>query len=64
MDICALDQACADINKTIRYIRRIITMTPSIAEKNMRIDMRIDMIKEKEKEKKQQEFRKSIGLIR
>ena len=64
MDICALDQACADINKTIRHIRRIITMTPSIAEKNMRIDMRIDMIKEKEKEKKHQEFRKSIGLIR
>ena len=33
MDISALDQACADISKTIGYIRRIITMKPSIAEK-------------------------------
>ena len=34
MDIYALDQACADIDKTIGYIRKILIMIPSIAEKN------------------------------
>ena len=33
MDIYALDQACTDIDKTIRYIQKIITMIPSITEK-------------------------------
>ena len=33
MDIYALDQACADIDKTIGYIRKIMIMIPSIAEK-------------------------------
>ena len=34
MDIYALDQACADIDKTIGYIRKILIVIPSIAEKN------------------------------
>ena len=34
MDIHALDQLCADIDKTIGYIRKMIIMIPSIAEKN------------------------------
>ena len=33
MVIYALDQACTDIDKTIRYIQKIITMIPSITEK-------------------------------
>ena len=33
MDIYALDQACADIDKTIGYIRKIVNKIPSIAEK-------------------------------
>ena len=37
MDIYALDQACADIDKTIGYIRKIMIMIPSIAEKKMKI---------------------------
>ena len=38
MDIYALDQACTDIDKTIRYIRKIIIMIPSIVEKKNTID--------------------------
>ena len=34
MDIYALDQACTDIDKTIGYIRTILIVIPSIAEKN------------------------------
>ena len=34
IDIYALDQACADIDKTIGYIRKILIVIPSIAEKN------------------------------
>ena len=56
MDIYALDQACADIDKTIGYIRKIIIMIPSITEKKMKIDM----IKENEKRKKYQEVRESL----
>ena len=37
IDIYALDQACADIDKTIGYIRKIMIMIPSIAEKKMKI---------------------------
>ena len=37
MDIYALDQACADIDKTIGYIRKIMIMILSIAEKEMKI---------------------------
>ena len=37
MDIYALDQACADIDKTIGYIRKNITMIPSMAEKKENI---------------------------
>ena len=33
MDIYSLDQACADIDRAIGYIRKIIIMIPSIAEK-------------------------------
>ena len=33
IDIYALDQTCADIDKTIEYIRKIIIMIPSIVEK-------------------------------
>ena len=47
IDIYALDQACADIDKTVGYIQKIIIMTPSITEKKMKIDM----IKENEKRK-------------
>ena len=47
MNIYALDQACADIDKTIGYIRKVITMISSITEKKMEIDM----IKENEERK-------------
>ena len=33
MDIYSLDQACADIDKTVGYIRKIICKIPSIVEK-------------------------------
>ena len=33
MDIYALDQPCADIDKTIGYIQKIIIKIPSIVEK-------------------------------
>ena len=33
MDIYALDQACADIGKTIGYVRKIIIKIPSIVQK-------------------------------
>ena len=56
MDIYALDQACTDIDKTIRYIQKIITMIPSITEKKMKIDM----IKENEERKILQEVRESL----
>ena len=57
MDIYALDQACADIDKTIGCIRKIIIMIPSITEKKKK---KIDMIKENEKRKKYQEVRESL----
>ena len=38
IDIYALDQACADIDKTIGYIRKIIIKIPSIVEKKVKID--------------------------
>ena len=47
MNVYALDQACADIDKTIGYIRKVITMIPSITEKKMKIDMIKKMKKEK-----------------
>ena len=47
IDIYALDQTFADIDKTIGYIRKIIIMIPSIVEKKMKIHM----IKEYEKKK-------------
>ena len=40
MDIYALDQTCADIDKTIGYIRKIIIMMPSIVEKIIKIRRR------------------------
>ena len=55
MDIYALDQACADIDKTIGYIRKIIIMIPSIAEK-----IKIDMMKENEKRKEIEELLRLI----
>ena len=33
MDIYSLDQACADIYRTIGYIQKIIIKIPSIVEK-------------------------------
>ena len=33
VDIYALDQACADIDKTVEYLRKIVIVIPSIAEK-------------------------------
>ena len=56
IDIYALEQACADIDKTIGYIRKIITMIPSITEKKMKIDM----IKENEERKILQKVRESL----
>ena len=55
MDIYALDQACADIDKTIGYTRKIIIMIPSIAEK-----IKIDMMKENEKRKEIEELLRLI----
>ena len=55
MDIYALDQACADIDKTIGYTRKIIIMIPSIAEK-----FKIDMMKENEKRKEIEELLRLI----
>ena len=56
MDIYALDQACTDIDKTIRYIQKIITMIPSITEKKN--ENRYD--KENEERKVLQEVRESL----
>ena len=36
MDIYALGQACADIDKTIGYIRKIVIKIPSIVEEKMK----------------------------
>ena len=33
MYIYALDQACADIDRAVGYIRKIIIMTPTIIDK-------------------------------
>ena len=57
MDIYAIDQACADIDKTIGYTRKIIIMIPSIAEK-----IKIDMMKENEKRKTLAEFRAIVNI--
>ena len=57
MDIYALDQACADIDKTIGYTRKIIIMIPSIAEK-----IKIDMMKENEKRKEIEELLRLIQI--
>ena len=40
IDIYALDQACADIDKTIGYIRKIIIKIPSIVEKRNIAEMK------------------------
>ena len=53
IDIYALDQTFADIDKTIGYIRKIIIMIPSIVEKKMKIHM----IKEYEKKIKEYHWR-------
>ena len=55
IDIYALDRACADIDKTIGYIQKIIIMIQSIAEK-----IKIDMMKEN---KKRQEIEELLRLI-
>ena len=39
-DIYALDQTCADIDKTIWYIWKIVDMMPSIVEKIIEIRRR------------------------
>ena len=56
MNIYALDQACADIDKTIGYIRKVITMIPSITGKTN--ENRYD--KENEERKILQEVRESL----
>ena len=38
MDIYALNDACADIDIAIGYIRKIIMKIPSIVEKKLKID--------------------------
>ena len=40
IDIYALDQTCADIDKTIGYIQKIVIMMPSIVEKIIEIRRR------------------------
>ena len=52
MDIYPLDQACADIDRTIGYIRKIIIMIPSILKK---MEEKIEEEK-KLREKKIKEF--------
>ena len=49
MDIYALDQACADIDDTIEYIRKPIIKLLSIVERNMEI-YRINKYERKIKE--------------
>ena len=56
MNIYALNQACADIDKTIGYIRKVITMIPSITGKKN--ENRCD--KENEERKILQEVRESL----
>ena len=67
IDIYALDQTCADIDKTIEYIRKIIIMIPSIVEKKMKVDMIKEYIKKNKiispKKKKYQEIEELLGLI-
>ena len=48
MDIYSLDQACADVDRTIGYIRKIIIMIPSILKKQ----------KKKQKKKKKNSVKK------
>ena len=55
MNIYSPDQACAGIDRTIGYIRKIIIKIPSIAEK---------MIKNREKMNKLEEYRKRTGIYR
>ena len=47
MDIHSLDQACADIDKTVGYIRKIICRIPSIIEKQTKKYEINEKIKEK-----------------
>ena len=50
MDIYALDQACADIDKTIGYIQKIIIKIPSIVEEKW------EWIKKKGKKEKKKSY--------
>ena len=66
MDIYALDQACADIDKTIGYIRKITIMIPSVVEKKRKKDTikkNEKRIKEYHQRKKDLEKEKLLGLI-
>ena len=53
IDIYSLDQACGDVDRTIRYIRKIIIVIPSIVEKmkeenrKKRLRKRLDEIRRK-----------------
>ena len=49
MDIYSLDQACADIDRTIGYIRKIIIMISSILKK---MEEKIEEEEKKLREKK------------
>ena len=49
MDIYSLDQACADIDRTIGYIRKIIIMIPSVLKK---MEEKIEEEEKKLREKK------------
>ena len=49
MDIYSLDQACADIDRTIGYMRKIIIMIPSILKK---MEEKIEEEEKKLREKK------------
>ena len=54
MDIYSLDQACADIDRTIGYIRKIIIMIPSILKKME------EKIEEEEKKLREKKINKSF----
>ena len=47
IDIYSLDQACADIDKTVGYIRKIVCKIPSIVEKQTKRYKINEKIKEK-----------------
>ena len=60
MDIYALDRTCADIDKTIGYIRKIIIKIPSVVEKRHIMDMKKENEKILEKHREMSQIRKHL----